>query len=1190
MELWAIRRWTFKLRANLAANSTADDLATMTQMHESPARTACIHQAARASRVPVTDRTPAFACANLRDSFNISTRGNIPMVKASRRTRATNPVSSNASDLAPPASFFLRTKLLPPRPAPEMLSRPRLVERLHANLALPVTLVTANAGSGKTTLVADFLRKQEQPYVWYQLDHTDADPSVFLGYLAHGIQQQVAGFGDKMFAYLQQTGELAQQPERAVDVLLNEILEGVEQKLVIVLDDYHHLGADTPVHAVVDRLIAYLPEVIHVIIISRDIPRLTLARLRSQDSLAILDRTDLLFTAEETQELLRKVFGLELTSEQLREYGERTHGWITALQLVRQVAQRQLASGSDQKKAKDPLAVLHQSERDIFEYFAEEVLAAEAPEMRQFLTGIALLDRIEVETCARLYPQVKSATALTALVRGNVFMTVASDSRGEEFRLHPLFQSFLRRRLRTEVGPAGVIAEHARCAQYFLEQGAWEQAVSHLLQAEDYERAAEIIARHGAGWITSGKLGLLVSLAQALPAAALEAHPQVLASRAEVARLRGELDAAESLFRRATAALHEKGDREGEAEALHSQATIARRRGDYESAFSYLDRALGLTEPESVVRMKCSNTRGLCLVSRGEWAAAEREFRAALQSAEERNDVHYARLITHNLGLPSMARGDFGEALRWLRRMLRTDTGQPSIPQETTAHLNIARCHLYRGEMDDCEEHLDAALERCQLFNLVGQRAETFETYGNLCRERGEHSRATEFYERAMRSYEEAGIDVARVELLEEQAFLSLKAGDVARARAQIDRLGDLRQKSNDDLGHFPTTLARGRIMLAQHKYDDASEQLTPALDYFHQHGLYYYEAQACMALAICDQESSREPQMIEHLRRALDLAARFDYEYWLRQEIRHRPGLFVTEDVFELLPPDLREQVAVWLQHPAEPATQPVAALNVRPLVDLTINMLGPVEIVRDPARPLAGDAWTTRRARDIFCFIASRPHRRTPKDTIIDTFWAEADLDIVEKNFHPTVSHIRKALNSNQPLKQNFLVYRDGDYQLNPEFSYRIETEEFDRLINDGETARRERNFDRCIDCYEQAVALYRGEFMQGSYEPWVEEQRTYYREQYLRMLESLAAVAEKKEEWTRAMDLAQRIIREDAFREDIHCLVMRAHAALGNRKAVKEQYDDLRELLQRELGVEPATQTQQTYRDLIGERKSS
>jgi DNA-binding SARP family transcriptional activator len=245
---------------------------------------------------------------------------------------------------------------------------------------------------------------------------------------------------------------------------------------------------------------------------------------------------------------------------------------------------------------------------------------------------------------------------------------------------------------------------------------------------------------------------------------------------------------------------------------------------------------------------------------------------------------------------------------------------------------------------------------------------------------------------------------------------------------------------------------------------------------------------------------------------------------------------------------------------------------------------MLGPVEVLRDPARPLAADAWPTRRARDILCFIASRRHHRASKDTIIDTFWGETDMEAVEKNFHPTVSHIRKALNSNQPLKQNFLLYRDGDYQLNPEFSCRIDVEEFDQLLSQGENARRARKFDECIQAYENAVALYRGDFMQGSYEPWVDEQRTYYREQYLRLLESLAGVAQKAGDWPKSMQLAQRILREDQFREDIHCMVMRGHAALGNRGAVKEQFEVLKRLLESELGVQPAAETRKLYQELI------
>ena len=1114
------------------------------------------------------------------------------MAPANRQERRDNQsqTSSASAENIPETrtSFFLRTKLLPPRPAPELLSRARLTNRLLANLTYPLTLVTANAGSGKTTLVADFLRTHKRQFVWYQLDHTDADPSVFLGYLAFGIQQLVPGFGGAVFSYFQEaTGEVAQHPERAVDVFLNEVLERVEQQLILVLDDYHHLGEDTAVHAVLDRLLAYLPDVLHVIIISREMPPLALGRLRTHSPFSNIDRADLLFTDDETQELFRKVFDLELTAEQLAEYRERTHGWITALQLVRQVAHRNVISSREgQPEAPDLVEVLRQSERDIFDYFAEEVFSAEGEDVRRLLLQVSLLDRIELDTCAALYPGSQCSRLLPNLVRRNVFITVASDRRGEEYRLHPLFQNFLRRRLRSEIGRTGVAAEHQRCATYFMGRFSWEQTVRHLLAAEDFDGAARVIAERGFDWIFSGALGSLASLADSLPPAALEAHPRALAHRAEVARLRGEYEFAHSVLRRAASLLHEREDKEGEADALHSLATLARRDGDYDLAFTYLDRATLLSEPTSAVRTKCGNTRGLCLVAMGEWAAAEREFRAALQSAEERNDEHYIRLIAHNLGTPAGMRGDFGEALRWLSRMLRKDRQGAPMPQEAVAHLNMARCYLYRGDFVVCEEHLDNALERCQLFNLVAPRAETFETYGNLYRERGEIERAIEYYGRAARAYDEAGIGLNRTELLEERALLSLQIGDFASAQAQIDRLISGRPQEKDELGFFTASLTRGRIMTARGEFEPARGDLSKALEYFHGHGLYYYEAQASIVIAICDLHLGNELEMLERLRRAVDLTVRYDYEYFLKRQIAGHPELFSAEEALELLPLDLREH-ATATPKPSAPTPARVSEieLTAKAVTDLAVNMLGPVEVVRDPTRPLAVDAWPTRRARDILCFIVSRRHHRASKDTIIDTFWGEADFEVVEKNFHPTVSHIRKALNSNQPLKQNFLLYRDGDYQLNSEFSYRIDTEDFDRLLSEGENARRARQFEECIRAYESALTLYRGEFMQGSYEPWVEEQRTYYREQYLRLLEALAGVAQTAADWPKVMQLAQLIIRDDQFREDIHCMVMRAHAALGNRGAVKDQFEGLKRLLANELGVEPSAETRKLYQQLIG-----
>jgi DNA-binding SARP family transcriptional activator len=428
--------------------------------------------------------------------------------------------------------------------------------------------------------------------------------------------------------------------------------------------------------------------------------------------------------------------------------------------------------------------------------------------------------------------------------------------------------------------------------------------------------------------------------------------------------------------------------------------------------------------------------------------------------------------------------------------------------------------------------------------------------------------------------------------------LLLLQLGDASGALALLDRLLAARRVADDERGVHTAALARARVLSSAGRHAEARPELEAALAYFRAHGFYYYEAQASLDLAGCDARDGREGAAAEHLRRALDLAARYDYDYWLRREVAAHPQFFSNPDARALLPPDLREQAdaADVQRHEAAGADGPsstqaesqpaaVAAVAPKPADDLTIKMLGPVEVYRDPARPLAADAWTTKRARDILCFIASRRHRRAGKDTIIDTFWGESDFEAVEKNFHPTVSHIRKALNSNQPVKQNFLLYRDGDYLLSQDFSYFIDTEEFDRLAAEGESAKRAGDHERFVAAYETALALYRGDFMQGSYEEWAEEQRTYYREQYLRMLETLAVAAQKQEDWPRSQQLAQRILSGDQFREDVHCMLMRAQAAQGNRAAVKEQYEGLRRLLRKELGVEPAAETQRVFKQLMG-----
>ena len=1099
------------------------------------------------------------------------------------------------------ANFFLRTKLLPPRHVPEILSRPRLTQKLQANLDLPVTLVMADAGCGKTTLVAEFLHQQQRQTVWYQLDHTDADPFVFLGYICHGIKQFSKNFGETLLPYLNEaTDDLLAHPERAVDLLLNEILENIEQPFILILDDYHHIGRDTIVHRMVDRLLQYSSDMLHLIITTRDLPPLAIMRLRSKSTALIIRREDLLFTDDEVRELFRTTLNLELDAEEIAEYRSRTNGWITALQLVRQLTEQELDSHTGTFHLPNLREMLKQSEKDIFDYFAEEVFSGEPAETQNLLLHVSLLNSLPLDVCSRLFPEMRCAAVLPTLVQRNVFLTVAGDRISEEYRLHPLFRDFLARRLRTEIGRAAVSSERNRIAEFFLEGQHWEKALPYLLEAENFERAAQTIAEHGSEWIASGAISALGTFAEKIPDACLNEYPRTLLYWAEVARLQGDAEKASGLLHRTVNFLHLSADTEGEAEALHSLASIARRKGNSAEALNFLEKAEILAAEDSEVRMKCGNTRGLCLIAGGGWTEAEQQFRLALELAEKHSNERYIRLITHNLALSPAFRGDFGEALRWFNRIFRADKPEAQLPQEAIGHLNVARLHLYRGKFQETETHLGKALELCQLYNLNALRGEIFECYANFYRDKKDFAHADEYYERARKSYEESGIDPLDRELNEELAALAMLRGDTAKARNLLENLLKIRQENKNEIGWQIARLNLCRVRLEQNEIDNLTADLEELHAFFHNQNLYYYEASTALVLALALASIGKRKEMLWHVQRALDLAARFDYEYWLREEVKKNPALFSDEEILEKLPLDLRETVeqnresevesrkAETILESPKQKTKTISVIEPShanaPVVDLTLKLLGPVEIYRDISKPFAPDAWTTRRARDIFCYIATSRHRRVEKDTLIDAFWGDAELQAIEKNFHPTISLIRKALNSLQPFKQNFLVFRDGAYQLNPELSYSIDTEEFGYFIAEAEKAHRIQDKEAVWTNVQAAHRLYRGDFMKGIYEDWAEELRSYFREQHSRILKSMAKFTFKEKNWVETLNLTSEILRDDPFREDIHALIMRVYAAQGKRSAVKEQFEKLQKLLKTELGIEPAGETKRVFQELF------
>jgi DNA-binding SARP family transcriptional activator len=250
----------------------------------------------------------------------------------------------------------------------------------------------------------------------------------------------------------------------------------------------------------------------------------------------------------------------------------------------------------------------------------------------------------------------------------------------------------------------------------------------------------------------------------------------------------------------------------------------------------------------------------------------------------------------------------------------------------------------------------------------------------------------------------------------------------------------------------------------------------------------------------------------------------------------------------------------------------------------DLTVNMLGRVEVYRDELRQIPASAWVLKKALKILCYLGSARDHRATKDRIIDTFWKDARPGLIDKNFHPTISYLRKALNFSHNVSKNFILFEKGAYLLNPAYKWRIDTDVFERAV--AEARRRTRTGDRkgALLSYREAIDLYRGEFLEEDYDEWVEAPRSRYRDLLGAALVEAGALHRAAGSLEETRECYERLCRLDAMSEEASCLLMETLAAMGNRAAVEREFARLTEELKRELGLSPMAETRATYQKAI------
>ena len=717
---------------------------------------------------------------------------------------------------APVREALLATKLRVPRPRPGWVARARLTERLRGVTGRELVLVCGPAGFGKSSLVADWVRKHPMA-AWLSLDEGDNDPVRFWRHVAAALDQVRPGLAARVEAQL---GAGPAALDAAVSALVNELAEAPDE-VVLVVDDFHVV--ETPeVHRTVRFLLDHLPPALRLVLATRADPPLPLARMRARGQLTELRAADLRFTAEEAAALLRGAVGADLPDAVVAALGERVEGWAAGLQL----ATLSLRGHTDVTRFVEEFSGSH---RYVLDYLAEEVLDRQPPVLARFLLETSVLERLSGPLCDAVTGRSDGQQLLEAIEAANLFVLPLDDSR-RWWRYHHLFADLLRARLQ-QLAPDRVAYLHRAAATWHEHHALPDDAIRHALAAGDADWAARIVEAHLENQILRRSEGATMGRwMAAVPAAALQRRPRLALGQAVVALLRARIDQVEPLLTLAEQAYAAFGGEPYAASVDRSvsvlanlpatlatcRADLARLRGDGETERAHAQAALTHMRPDDALLASVARYH----LAVGDWLAGRLDAaeKGLLDVAGEHPlsaERHIVLRATYDLGGVQQAQGRLGAALRTYERGLEAAARLPNPASAGMPLVGLAEVAFQRDELVAAREHATAGVERCRRLAHTAPLVTGLLTLARIRWAEGDRVRARAALDEAAAVM--PVLEGLRNPVPAAQVRLALAAGDVTEA-ARVVRAWRLPVDAEPAYAREHEYLALVRLLLAQGK------------------------------------------------------------------------------------------------------------------------------------------------------------------------------------------------------------------------------------------------------------------------------------------------------------------------------------------------------------------------------------
>ena len=721
---------------------------------------------------------------------------------------------------------LLQTKLYVPRLRPFLVPRHHLIEKLNQGLqqGCKLTLVSAPAGFGKTTLIADWgLRISESETIpklcWLSLDEGDNDLNSFLIYFIAAMQTVEPDFGLEPLAALQSSG--ATNIEAVLMVLLNEIAD-LSQTLVLVLDDYHVIENQL-IDKALTFLLDHLPATLHLVITTRIDPALPLARLRGRGQLTELRVADLRFTNEEATKFLNQMMHLEISAENIAALGARTEGWITGLQLAALSLQER-----DPERVTRFIQSFTGTHHHILDYLVEEVLDQQTEEIQAFLLQTSILDQLTDSLCDAVTGQENGQETLEMLERANLF-TIPLDNERQWYRYHHLFADLLVQRLRQTQGEK-IPVLHIKAGDWFNQQGMQREAIKHSLAAMDYEKAGKLIESIAIDVMEQGEHSTVVRWIKSLPDEVTKERPYLCVLQAWALLLSGQMEAAESRLLDAENALEIQSHTADQRDfkiimglIYSNRAYLTFLQGQHAQTIDYARKALiGLPENAALFRAQTGIYLGVAYRYRGQLQEAYDTYHETLPIAKHlRGKI--AVQCSQNMGDLLWQMGKLNQAQDILEEALQITeqhVGHSDMPYCGFVYMLIGRILYQRGELAEAQQIIEKGFSLCRDWNLPEITALSCLELANIYWALGNHDQARESFQEAIQIF--GGFSLwGRKSAEAYQAKFEIALGNTVAAE-QWAQSNDLTTDGDYEFHREIEYFVLTRLLIVQKKFEEA--------------------------------------------------------------------------------------------------------------------------------------------------------------------------------------------------------------------------------------------------------------------------------------------------------------------------------------------------------------------------------